>query len=224
MAAAGVRTERLLMKAAGRARQYGRGRPRHFQPEPCLVLMIGVAGSGKTTLAHEILSDFWAVYLDNNQIVDAFFPDTRNGRDYERLRPNFYQALYAIAEANLRLGNSVLLDAPHVKEIQTPSWRRFIKRLSNRTHSTLVILRCLCSEEVLRSRLLSRGEKRDRWKLRNWREFLGEQPIDVRIHAPHLDLDTHKPVAQNALAAISYIRRRAQSQRSKSSSFKASCS
>lgn len=197
------------MKVAGRISQDDRDRRRRFQPGPCLVLMIGVAGSGKTTLAHAILSNFPAVYLDNNQIVDAFFPDTRNGRSYQRLRPNFYQALYAIAEANLKVGNSVLLDVPHVKEIQIPSWRRFIKCLSDRTHSTLVILRCLCSEEVLRSRLLSRGEKRDRWKLRNWAEFLREQPIDVRIHAPHLDLDTHKPVAQNARAAISYIRRRA---------------
>ena len=168
--------------------------------------MIGVAGSGKTTLAHEILTDFPAVYLDNNQIVDAFFPETRNGREYERLRPNFYQALYAITEANLRAGNSVLLDVPHIKEIQIPSWRRFIKRLAKRTKSTLVIIRCLCSEEVLRSRLQSRGEKRDRWKLQHWREFLIEQPIDLRIPASHLDLDTQKPVAQNARAAISYIR------------------
>ena len=171
--------------------------------------MIGVAGSGKTTLAHEILTDFPAVYLDNNQIVDAFFPETRNGREYERLRPNFYQALYAITEANLRAGNSVLLDVPHIKEIQIPSWRRFIKRLAKRTKSTLVIIRCLCSEEVLRSRLQSRGEKRDRWKLQHWREFLIEQPIDLRIPASHLDLDTQKPVAQNARAAISYIRGRA---------------
>ena len=174
---------------------------------------MGVAGSGKTTLAHEILNDFRAVYLDNNQIVDAFFPDTRNGRSYQKLRSNFYRALYAIAEANLNLGNSVLLDVPHVKEIQVPSWRRFIKRLSERTHATLVIIRCFCSEELLRSRLLSRGKTRDRWKLRNWREFLREQPIDVRIRAPHLDLDTHAPLARNARAAISYIRRRAQARR-----------
>jgi predicted kinase len=177
------------------------------------VLMIGVAGSGKTTLAREILTELRAVYLDNNQIVDAFFPDRRSGRDYQRLRPNFYQALYQIAEANLRIGNSVLLDVPHVKEIQIPSWRRFIKRLSKRTNSTLVMIRCLCSEEVLRSRLLSRGENRDRRKLQHWREFLSEQPIDVRIHAPHLDLDTQKPVAQNTRAAISYIRSRLQTQR-----------
>ena len=168
--------------------------------------MVGVAGTGKTTLANAILARFPAVYLDNDQIVDAFFPEIRHGRDYQRLRPNFYRALYAITEANLRVGNSVLLDVPHVKEIQIPSWRRFIKRLARRTNSRLVFIRCLCSEEVLRSRLQSRGEKRDQWKLQHWREFLTEQPIDVRIRMQHLDLDTENPVAQNARAATAYIR------------------
>ncbi len=68
---------------------------------------MGVAGSGKTTLAREILRRLWAVYLDNNHIVDAFFPHTRNGRAYQKLRPHFYQALYTIVEENLKRGNSV---------------------------------------------------------------------------------------------------------------------
>ena len=222
MARAELSTACLQMKAADRPRQSDRSRRRHFSQSPYLVLLIGVAGSGKTTLAREILRDWCAVYLDNNQIVDAFFPDTRSGNDYEKLRPNFYRALYAIAEANLNLRNSVLLDVPHVKEIQLSSWRRFMKRFSEETKSTLVIIRCLCSEQVLRSRLIARAEKRDQWKLRHWQEFLDQQPIDVRIRAPHLDLNTEDGLAQNARAAISYIRSRAPKPTIKLSSLKAS--
>ncbi len=123
---------------------------------------MGVAGSGKTTLAKEILRRLCAVYLDNNHIVDAFFPDTRTGRAYEKLRPNFYRVLYNIAEENLKTGNSVLLDVPHVKEMQILKWRRFIKSLAARTNSKLVVIRCRCSEKTLRARLKSRGETRDR--------------------------------------------------------------
>jgi len=150
-----------------------------------------------------------AVYLDNNHIADAFFPEARHGKRYEKMRPHFYQALYAIAQANLELGSSVFLDVPHVKEAQAPDWWRFMKTVAKRTHSGLVLIRCACSEEVLRARLIARGEKRDRWKLAHWDEFLRAQPIRVDMPEPHLELDTENPVAQNARAAIRYIRRAA---------------
>jgi predicted kinase len=184
-------------------------------PQPCLILIMGVAGSGKTTLAHEILRRLWAVYLDNNHIVDAFFHDTRNGKPYQRLRPRFYQVLYTIAEANLKAGNSILLDVPHIKEMQIPSWRRFIKAVAARTNSKIVVLRCFCSDNVLYQRLHSRGEKRDNWKLIHWDKFLLEQPIKVPVPFSHLDLDTEKNVAANARAAVRYILEHAHNAKSK---------
>src|SRR5229473_148807 len=83
-----------------------------------LVLLMGVAGSGKTTLATEILRSAWLVYLDNNFIADAFYSKTRTDPDYLKLRKNLYDILYRITEENLRVGNSVLLDVPHVTHIQ----------------------------------------------------------------------------------------------------------
>lgn len=175
------------------------------QSRPCLILIIGVAGSGKTTLAKEILRRLCAVYLDNNQIVDAFFPDTRNGPQYERLRPHFYQALYTIAQENLRLGNSVLLDVPHIKEVRIPKWRRFINQMVAQTKSKLVVIRCSCSEMVLQSRLRSRGEKRDRWKLAHWKDFLNQQPIKLALPLSHLEINTENDLSTNTRAAIRYI-------------------
>jgi predicted kinase len=173
--------------------------------QPSLILIMGVAGSGKTTLAREILRHIWAVYLDNNHIVDAFFPHTRAGQAYEKMRPNFYKALYTITEENLKLGMSVLLDVPHIKEIRTNEWRNFIKRLVRRTKAKSVIIRCLCSEKVLHSRIHARGEQRDRWKLHHWDEFLSRQPIDARIPFRHLDIDTEKSPLKNVNAAIRHI-------------------
>jgi predicted kinase len=166
---------------------------------------MGVAGSGKSTLAREIVRRICTVYLDNNHIADAFFPNTRTGRGYEKMRPHFYAALYTIVEGNLRLGNSVLLDVPHVKEMQNPHWRRFIRSLAARTKAKIIVIRCLCSERVLHSRLHSRGEKRDRWKLAHWKEFLTQQPIQLSLPFPHLDINTEKNLAANVGAAIKYI-------------------
>ena len=179
---------------------------RKYLPQaPLLILLIGVAGSGKSTLAQHILRRVCAVYLDNNHIVDAFFPDTRTGHSYSRLRPRFYQAIYTIVKENLKLGNSVLLDMPHVKEMQDPRWRRFIKKLAKRSKAQIVVIRCLCSDKTLRARLVRRGEKRDRQKLIHWDNFLKEQPINMDLALPHLNVDTEKNLAANVRAATGYI-------------------
>lgn len=169
---------------------------------------MGVAGSGKTALAREIARRLRLVYLDNNHVADAFFPYTRSGRAYERFRPRFYRVLYAITEANLKLGNSVLLDVPHIKDVQKAEWRAFIQRLARRTQAKLIVIRCFCSESTLRNRILSRGEPRDRWKLVHWQEFLVREPADVRIPFRHLELNTEGSLPRNVAAAVSYVRTR----------------
>jgi len=177
-----------------------------WSPErPCLILIMGVAGSGKTTLAKHLLHRLRAVYLDNNHIADAFFPQTRSGKSYEKLRPCFYQVLYAITEANLKAGNSVLVDAPHVKQMQERSWRTFVKQLVKRTRSCLVILRCVCPEDIVRARLEDRGEKRDRAKLSRWRSFLEREPIRAHVPFAHLDVDTTQSLSHNTVVALQYI-------------------
>lgn len=187
---------------------------RYFPGRCCLILVMGVAGSGKTRIAREILRHVWAVYLDNNHIADAFFPDTRNAARYHELRAGFYDALYTIAEENLKLGNSVLLDVPHVKEIQSRDWRSLIQAIVMASQAKMIVLRCVCSEQVLRARLISRGEKRDQWKLKHWKEFLKQQPIKVRIPFPHLDINTEGNTSTNVRAAIRYIRTNLQLERS----------
>jgi predicted kinase len=166
---------------------------------------MGVAGSGKTTLSKQLIRHVSTTYLDNNHIVDAFFPNTRNGSKYEKLRPYFYKALYMIAEENLKLGNSVLLDVPHVKEVQSRAWRASIRRLAKKTEAKMLVLKCVCSEGVLKKRLRTRGEQRDRWKLKHWETFLGQQPIDVPVPFDHLTLNTEEDLLASVRAAVHYI-------------------
>jgi predicted kinase len=166
---------------------------------------MGVAASGKTTLSKQILQKINSTYLDNNFIADAFYPDTRNGRNYMQLRPCFYNALYRIVRENLAIGNSVLLDVPHVKEIQNPQWRTFISDLVDKSQTKLIVIRCTCSEQSLKRRIEARGEERDKWKLDNWQEFAVEQPPDVYIPFEHLDVDTDNDLAENSVLALEYI-------------------
>ena len=172
---------------------------------PRLILVMGVAGSGKSELARGILKQISAVYLDNNFLADAFSPGSRSDESYLAIRENLYVALYRITRENLRIGNSVLLDAPHIRQAQNPEWCRRIQDLATEAGAWLRAIRCYCREELLRKRLEARGEERDRSKLENWHAFLAEQPPRTPIPFPHLDLDTERPRAANAARAVSYI-------------------
>src|SRR5262249_28372519 len=171
-----------------------------------LVLLMGVAGTGKTTLAKALLKRICAVYLDNNFIADAFFPDTRTDTRYLQLRGKFYSALYRVTQENLRVGNTVLLDVPHVKEMLDPTWRAWLVEFVTTNYVALQIIRCFTSEDVLHQRIRNRREPRDDWKLRNWVEFLEKEPLFAPIPFDHLDLDTSGgDIEGNTARAIKYL-------------------
>ena len=179
---------------------------RQTLPRSTLVLLTGVAGSGKTTVARGLLEHLQAVYLDNNFIADAFFPDTRRGKEYRRIRPRLYRALYRITAENLGVGNSVLLDAPHVRQSRSVVWHRTMRSLATDTASDLVIIRCVASESVIKRRLEVRGEPRDRWKLQYWETHVRLQPVAGPLPYPHLDLLTEQSPEEAVQAALNYIR------------------
>jgi predicted kinase len=170
-----------------------------------LILVMGVAGSGKSTLAKAILEQIRTVYLDNNFLADVFSPASRTDERYLAVRDKLYAALYRIMWENLGLGNSVLVDAPHIRQVQDPDWCRWIQCLAEEAGASLRAIRCYCREEVLRQRLEARGEGRDQWKLQNWQAFVAEQPPRVPIPIPHLDLDTEDSPEANVSRAVLYI-------------------
>jgi predicted kinase len=178
---------------------------RRTLPRSTLVLLTGVAGSGKSTVARGLLQHLHAVYLDNNFIADAFFPDTRRGIEYRRMRPRLYRALYRITAENLRVGNSVLLDAPHIRQSRSTLWYRSVLALATDTASGLVMIRCVASEKEIRRRLEARGEPRDQWKLRNWETHVRSQPVAGPLPYPHLDLPTERFAEEAVQEALRYI-------------------
>jgi predicted kinase len=150
-----------------------------------------------------ILDEVCCVYLDNNFIPDAFFPETRNDPAYEELRPRFYEALYQIAKENLLVKNTVLLDAPHIVQMKDEQWAAFIRQLAKDTSARLVVIHCTCSAGQLKQRLARRGLERDKWKLENWEAFIRRERPDVSIPFEHLRVNTETPL--DATHLVSYI-------------------
>lgn len=155
-----------------------------------LFLVTGPAGVGKSSIAKRIVGKVECVYLENNLLADPFYPDTRRSAEYLAVRPMLYAQLYGLAQENLRLGNSVLIDAPFVKQLSDSNWIEFISGLARDCSAELLVLRCHCPVSLQRRRIEARGAERDSWKLAHWDEFISEEPMDIPIPLPHLDLDT----------------------------------
>ncbi|PAF29716.1 ATP-binding protein [Paenibacillus sp. 7516] len=151
---------------------------------PVLIFLIGSAGSGKSTIGKRLAAEHHLCYLDKDVVCNTFTgklleargysPHERDGNAYYRdiVMDLEYETLLNVANDNLQLGRSVILDAPFVgyfhksdyinQLISKYEWREVIP----------VVLRVDVNVEVLQQRLRNRGLERDRWKLDHWDSFV----------------------------------------------------
>jgi predicted kinase len=181
--------------------------------EPSLRIVIGTAGSGKSTIAQQLARDYGAAYLDKDAMSARFVeaallaagydPGDRESNLFyrERLLPLEYDSLLDVAGANLRLGRPVVIDAPFSPYLSDPT---FITSAAERFGWPLVnveVVRVRVSEASLQRRLRERGLERDRVKLAHWDKYWAEhggQPClwaGVRVVDLDNDADEGPPAA-----------------------------
>ncbi|MET4581550.1 putative kinase [Conyzicola nivalis] len=168
--------------------------------------VVGGAGSGKSTVAQRIALRTAAVYLDKDSLagplVEAALaaqgqsPDDRESNSFyiEHVMPAEYRALFSVAGDNLRLGRSVVIDAPFAAYLDQPEF--FTRAASDSGWPTLPrqVLQVFTSETTTRRRLAERGLPRDHAKLNDWNAFWptwGDLSISwtgVRLHRLNNDL------------------------------------
>ena len=153
---------------------------------PALHIVIGTAGSGKSTIAQRIARQHGAAYLDKDAMSARFVeaalaaagydPGDRESNTYYRdhILPLEYDSLLDVAGANLRLGRSVVLDAPFGAYLADAP---FIVAARDRfgwppvpVEVTLVRV----SPQTVQDRLRRRGLDRDKVKLANWDAYWAE--------------------------------------------------
>ena len=101
---------------------------------PFALAVVGAAGSGKTTVALEIARRAGATYLDKDALAGPLveaameaqgqsLEERESNRFYrERVMPAEYAALFSVASDNLRLGLSVVIDAPFAAYLDQPEF------------------------------------------------------------------------------------------------------
>jgi predicted kinase len=148
-----------------------------------LIIVIGTAGSGKSTIAQHLARQHGAAYLDKDAMSARFVeaalvtagydPGDRESNAFyrDRILPLEYDSLLDVAGANLRLGRPVVVDAPFSAYLSDPS---YITTVAERFHwppTDVEVVRIQVSATTLQARLRKRGLERDHVKLTHWDEY-----------------------------------------------------
>ncbi|CAH1196880.1 MULTISPECIES: AAA family ATPase [Paenibacillus] len=159
--------------------------------KPVLIFLIGSAGSGKSTIGKKLAAEHHFCYLDKDVVCNTFTgklleahgysPHERDGNTYYRdtVMDLEYETLLNVANDNLQLGRSVILDAPFVGYFHKSDYIDGLISKYGWEEVIPVVLRVDVNADVLQQRIRSRGLERDKWKLEHWDTFV--QGIQANI-------------------------------------------
>ncbi|MFF1572582.1 AAA family ATPase [Leifsonia sp. NPDC058292] len=147
---------------------------------PAAYITLGGAGSGKSTVSRHISEYTGALYLDKDVLAGPLVGAAlealgQNASDREsndvylrRVMPLEYDALFAVAGQNLRLGHSVVLDAPFVAYLSDPHYLLTAMAGASWPEVPVRVVQVVASAQTVKRRLIERASARDRVKLSDW--------------------------------------------------------
>jgi predicted kinase len=150
-----------------------------------LVFFVGVAGTGKTTVARALATRMSAAFLDRDTVGGRFVEKMLemngldvNDRDSEfykkHLRDLEYDTTKDICIENLAAGQNVFMISPFTAELKNKSWIDEVITAAGLTKEDVdvkVIAVTLQDMELQRQRIVDRQTERDTWKLEHWDDF-----------------------------------------------------
>jgi predicted kinase len=154
-----------------------------------LIVLSGLPGVGKTTIACELARRIGAMHLRIDSIEDAIrsadIPQQGPVKNVRNVGDAGYRVAYVLAEDNLRLGLTVIADAVNAIQVTRDAWRDVAAR-ANAAVLEVEIRSSDLAEHRLRVEARSSGIKG--FPLPTWKD------VTTREYAPwdrdHLVLDT----------------------------------
>lgn len=185
----------------------------YTRKRPLLVVMAGMAGSGKTTVANVLSQRLGAIHISSDVTRKrlAGIPETEHR--FEEVSagiysPEFniktYNAILEQARELLNEGYPVILDAAFLKQ----SERARAVSMSRELGADFLSVECRITPEMTQERLLKRlnevSASDGRWEIyqkqREWFEPVAELPEEL-----HLLIDTSRPLLQNIRQVLDWI-------------------
>lgn len=183
---------------------------------PILAILTGVPGSGKSSIStgiydasgkkieNGIIDLISACYMDKDDINNAFTSE-RESPFYDIVRKGTYNVIDQLAKANLRLGNSVWIDATYAGQVKNPNWADKYNQICQENGASLKLMRTVVPEHILKQRILARGFERDNSKLTDWENFLIREPIHVKLPYSGIEIDTTLDHKQNLEMVLEFL-------------------
>jgi predicted kinase len=150
-----------------------------------LVFFVGVAGTGKTTVARELSAKIPAAFLDRDTVGGRFVehilvmnnldPNDRDSDFYKKhLRDLEYDTAKDICIENLSAKQNVFMISPFTAELKNKQWIEKVigaAGLSKNEVDVKVIVVTLSDMDLQKERIVDRQTERDQWKLDHWDDF-----------------------------------------------------
>jgi predicted kinase len=167
------------------------------------IVFTGLPGTGKSSIAEAVARElslpvFAKDWLEATLIRCELSPSTSGS-----LGSAGYELLTTLAERQLRLGQSVILDSV----ASTLSIRAEWRRLAQTYQAEWRVIECICSDEATqRDRMNVRQRGIPGWHELDWSEVERVKAYYAPWAEERLILDAVNPVADNIAAARRYLR------------------
>jgi predicted kinase len=151
------------------------------------IVMRGYPGTGKSTVARAIASALHAPLIDRDilrqKAVDLF-------GDLPQIGRFSYELMFALAEEQLRLGLSVVLDTPLTYRTTLEQ----SKQLARSFQTPMLVVHCQCPPEVQKRRMEGRKGNVSEFQITSWEEWMQWKPRFEDFDDGGCVIDTSNPL------------------------------
>ena len=167
-----------------------------------LIVFSGLPGTGKSTLAESVgkkqrVPVFAKDWLEANLLSNGLVPTITE----KPLGFASYDLMTTLAERQLMLGQSVILDSVASTETIRDTWRQMSKQYG----ADWRVIECVCSDQSLhRARLGTRKRNIPGWHELTWSDVEKVKQYYAVWEEEHLILDMVNPFEENLFKASAY--------------------
>ena len=170
-------------------------------PSQILIVLSGLPGSGKSTLAEGLSRALSMPVFSVDPIEAAMW---RSGLARDQTGIAAYDIAITLADENLQLGHSVIVDAVNPVEAPRAAWRN----LAAKHRADLKIIECVCVDQTVhRRRIEARVRNIEGMPEVSWARVLARKAEYQPWTDARLILDTSVEAPEKLLAkALDYLR------------------